>query len=84
MRERLQALELDQCIERFNRRRKLARMTHDLKRAQAAAHLRNEIERIEGVMLHRLHPGLQQHALFEHQKTKLRNAMRDNLFDVAP
>ena len=84
MRERLHALELDKYIERFNRRRKHARMTHDIRRAQNAAHLRNEIERVEGVMLHRLHPGLQQHALFEHQRTKLHQAMRENLSDIAP
>ena len=82
MRDKLRAAELDKFIARHERRRKLARMTHDIKRADQANHLRNELQRIEGVLFHRVGPGPRDHVLFEHKRDKLRQALKDNLFDL--
>ncbi len=82
MQVKLRAAELDQFIARHERRRKLARMTHDIKRARGANHLRNELQRIEGVIFHRVGPGPRDHVLFEHKRAKLRQALKENLFDL--
>ena len=82
MRGKLRAAELDQYIARHERRRKLARMTHDIKRAQEANHLRNELQRIEGVIFHRVGPGPRDHVPFAHKRDKLRQALKENLFDL--
>ena len=82
MRDKLRAALLDQHIARHERRRKLARMTHDIKRAQEANHLRNELQRIEGVIFHRIGPGPRDHVLFEHKREKLQQALKENLFDL--
>ena len=78
----LRAAELAKYIARHEKRRKLARMTHDIRRAQQANHLRNELDRIEGVIFHRIGPGPRDHVLFEHKREKLRQALKDNLFDL--
>ena len=82
MRDKLRAAELDQYIARHERRRELARMTHDIRRAQQANLLRNELDRTEGVIFHRVGPGPRDHVLFGHKRDKLRQALKDNLFDL--
>ena len=82
MRDKLRAAELDQYIARHERRRKYARMTHDIRKAQEANHLRNELQRIEGVIFHRIGPGPREHVLFEHKREKLQQALKENLFDL--
>ena len=82
MRDKPRAAELDQYIGRHGRRPKLARTTPDIKRAQEANHLRKELQRIEGVIFHRVGPGPRDHVLFEHKRDKLRQALKENLFDL--
>ena len=57
-------------------------MTHDIHRAMQATRLRNELDRIEGDIFHRVGPGPRDHALFEHKREKLRQTLKENPFDL--
>ena len=39
-----------------------------------------DLQRIEGMLFHRLRPGLREHALFEQQRTKLQAAIAETMF----
>ena len=80
-RERLRALEIDKILARHARRQKHAKMTHEIRSAQNRAHIRNELDRIEGVLFNRVASGLQRDVLFEQKREKLRRTLREALFD---
>ena len=74
-------MTVTQALARWERRLKYASFAHDIRVAQEQRHLRNDLERIEGMLYHRLRPGLQEHALFERQRTKLQAAIAETMFD---
>ena len=80
-RERLRALEIDKILARHARRQKHAKMTHEIRSAQNRAHIRNELDRIEGVLFSRVASGLQRDVLLERKREKLQRALRESLFD---
>ncbi len=82
MRDKPRAAERDKYIARPERRRNLDWMTYDIRRVQEANPLRNELQRIGGVIFHRVGPGPRDHVLFEHKREKLRQALKENLFDL--
>ena len=56
-------------------------MAHELRQAQTRRHLYNDLQRVEGVLYHRLREGMQDHAQFAMQKQKLQRAIADSLLD---
>ena len=42
---------------------------------------RNDLQRIEGMLYHRLRPGLRERALFEQQRAKVAAAIAATMFD---
>ena len=72
---------LEQALARFEKRKKYASMAHELRQAQTRRHLYNDLQRIEGVLYHRLREGMQDHAQFKLQKEKLQSAIAESLFD---
>ena len=73
---------LSQALERAETRKKLASMRDDLERAQRQRSLRDELDRVEGVLYHRLRPGQAAHVLHAQQATKLREALARDMFDL--
>lgn len=78
--ERLRLLQIDKILARHARKQKYAKMTHDIRSAQDRALVRNELDRIEGVLFHRVASGLQSDVLFEQKRAKLQRALKDSLF----
>ena len=72
---------LAQALARFEKRKKYASMAHDLRQAQTRRNLYNDLQRVEGVLYHRLREGMHDHAQFAMQKEKLQRAIRDSLLD---
>ena len=72
---------LAQALSKLEKRKKYASMAHELRRAQTRRHLHNDLQRVEGVLYHRLREGMRDHAQFAMQKTKLEKAIRETLFD---
>ena len=68
-------------MARFEKRKKYASMAHELRQAQTRRHLYNDLQRVEGVLYHRLREGMQDHAQFKLQKEKLQRAIAESLFD---
>ena len=56
-------------------------MAHELRQAQTRRHLYNDLQRVQGVLYHRLREGMQDHAQFAMQKQKLQRAIADSLLD---
>ncbi len=82
-RERLRMLEIDKVLAKHARKQKYAKMTHEIRSAQNRAHIRNELDRIEGVLYHRVASGLQRDVLFEQKRVQLQQALKESLFDRA-
>jgi hypothetical protein len=72
---------LAQALARFERRKKYASMAHELRQGQQRRHLYNDLQRVEGVLYHRLREGMRDHAQFAVQKEKLQRAIRETTFD---
>ena len=72
---------LAQALARFEKMKKYASMAHELRQAQTRRNLYNDLQRVEGVLYHRLREGMHDHAQFKMQKAKLQRAIRDSLFD---
>ena len=72
---------LEQALARFEKRKKVASMAHELRQAQTRRHLYNDLQRVEGVIYKRLREGMQDHAQFAMQKEKLQRAIRETMFD---
>ena len=72
---------LEQALARFEKRKKYASMAHELRQAQTRRHLYNDLQRVQGVMYHRLREGMHDHAQFAVQKEKLQRAIAESLLD---
>ena len=72
---------LAQALARYEKRKKYASMAHELRQAQTRRHLYDDLQRVEGVLYHRLREGMQDHAQFAMQKEKLQRAIRKTMFD---
>ena len=70
-----------QALARYEKRKKYASMAHELRQAQTRRHLYNDLQRVEGVLYHRLREGMQDHGQFAMQKEKLQTAIRETMFD---
>ena len=70
-----------QALARWEKRKKYASMAHELRQAQTRRNLYNDLQRVEGVLYHRLREGMHDHAQFAIQKEKLQRAMRETMFD---
>ena len=81
MRER-ERPTLAQALAKFEKRKKYASMVHELRQAQQRRHLYNDLQRVEGVLYHRLREGMRDHAQFAMQKEKLQRAIRETMFDT--
>ena len=71
---------LEQALARFEKRKKVASMAHELRQAQTRRHLYNDLQRVEGVLYHGLREGMQDHAQFKLQKEKLQRGIAESLF----
>ncbi len=80
MRER-ERPTLAQALARFERRKTYASMAHELRQAQTRRNLYSDLQRVEGVLYHRLREGMRDHAQFAMQKEKLQRAIRETMFD---
>ena len=72
---------LEQALARYEKRKKYASMAHELRQAQTRRDFYNDLQRVEGVLYHRLREGMQDHAQFKLQKEKLQRANAESLFD---
>ena len=72
---------LAQALARFEKRKKYASMAHELRQAQTRRNLYNDLQRVQGVLYHRLREGMHDHAQFAMQKQKLQRAIADSLLD---
>ena len=72
---------LEQALARFEKRKKYASMAHELRQAQTRRHLYDDLQRVQGVLYHRLREGMRDHAQFAMQKEKLQRAIRETMFD---
>ena len=81
MRER-ERPTLAQALARFEKRKKYASMMHELRQARTRRNLYNDLQRVEGVLYHRLREGMRDHVQFALQKEKLERAIRETMFDT--
>ena len=72
---------LAQALARFEKRKKYASMAHEIREAQTRRNLYNDLQRVEGVLYHRLREGMHDHAQFALQKEKLQRAIAESLLD---
>ena len=72
---------LAQALARYEKRKKYASMAHELRQAQTRRHLYDDLQRVEGVLYHRLREGMQDKAQFKLQKEKLQRALAESLLD---
>ena len=54
-----------QALARYEKRKKYASMAHELRQAQTRRHLYDDLQRVEGVLYHRLREGMQDKAQFK-------------------
>ena len=80
MRER-ERPTLEQALARYEKRKKYTSMIHELRQAQQRRQLQNDLQRVQGVLYHRLREGMHDHAQFALQKEKLQRAIRETMFD---
>ena len=78
MRDRIPTVK--QALSRMETRKKYASFMHEIRQNQDRRHLFNDLHRIEGMLYHRLCPGLQEHALFVKQRAKLQAAIAETMF----
>ena len=71
---------VSQALARWEKRKKYANFLHEIRVNQDRRHLRNDLQRIGGMLQHRLRPGLQEHALFEQQRAKVKAAIASTMF----
>ena len=71
---------IKEALKRMDRRRKYATFSHEIRQNQDRRHMANDLQRIEGMLYHRLRPGLAEHALFEQQRDKLHAAIKEIRF----
>ena len=69
-----------QALARWEKRKKYASFLHEIRVNQDRRHLHNDLQRIEGMLYHRLRPGLQEHALFEKQRAKVQQSIAETMF----
>ena len=69
-----------QALSRLEARKKYHDFLVEIRKNQDRRHLLNDLQRVEGVLFHRLRPGLREHALFEQQRTKLKAAIAETMF----
>ena len=72
---------LAQALARYEKRKKYASMAHELRQARTRRHLYDDLQRVGGILYHRLREGMQDHAQFNLQKEKLQRAIAESLFD---
>ena len=72
---------LAQALARYEKRKKYASMAHELRQAQTRRHLYDDLQRVEGVLYHRLREGMQDKAQFKMQKDKPTRAIAESLLD---
>ena len=72
---------LAQALARYEKRKKYASMAHELRQAQTRRHLYDDLQRVEGVLYHRLREGMHDKAQFKMQKEKLQRAIAESLLD---
>ena len=72
---------LAQAMARYKKRKKYASVAHELRQAQTRRHLYDDLQRVEGVLYHRLREGMQDKAQFKMQKEKLQRAIAESLLD---
>ena len=72
---------LEQALARFEKRKKYATMAHELRQAQTRRNLYNDLQRVQGVLYHRLREGMHDHAQFAVQKQKLQRAIAEPLLN---
>ena len=72
---------LAQALARFEKRKKYASMAHELRQAQTRRNLYNDLQRVQGVLYHRLREGMHDHAQFAVQKQKLQRAIAEPLLN---
>ena len=70
-----------QAPSRMETRKKYARFMQEIRANQDRRRLFNDLQRIEGVLYHRLRHGLREHALFEQQRAKVQAAIAATMFD---
>ena len=71
---------MKEALSRVERRKKHHDFLVEIRKNQDRRHLQNDLQRIEGMLFHRLRPGLREHALFEQQRTKLKAAIAETMF----
>ena len=69
-----------EALSRMERRKKYHDFLVEIRKNQDRRHPQNDLERIEGMLFHRLRPGLREHALFEHQRSKVQAAIAETMF----
>ena len=69
-----------QALSRMETRKKYHDFLAEIRKSQVRRHLQNDLQRVEGMLFHRLRPGLREHALFEQQRTKLKAAIAETMF----
>ena len=69
-----------QALSRMETRKKYHDFLVEIRKNQDRRHMQNDLQRIEGMLFHRLRPGLREHALFEQQRTKLKAAIAETMF----
>ena len=71
---------MKEALSRMERRKKYHDFLVEIRKNQDRRHLQNDLERIAGMLFHRLRPGLREHALFEHQRSKIQAAITETMF----
>ena len=71
---------MKEALSRKERRKKYHDFLVKIRKNQDRRHLQNDLQRIEGMLFHRLRPGLREDALFDQQRTKLRAAIAETMF----
>ena len=70
---------MKEALSRMERRKKYHDFLVEIRKNQDRRHLQNDLERIAGMLFHRLRPGLREHALFEHQRSKVQAAIAETM-----
>ena len=71
---------MKEALSRMGRRKKYHDFLVEIRKNQDRRHLQNDLERIEGMLFHRLRPGLQEPALFEKQRAKVQQSIAETMF----
>ena len=71
---------MKQALSRLETWKKYHDFLVEIRKNQDRRRMMNDLQRIEGMLFHRLRPGLREHALFEEQRTKLKAAIAETMF----